>query len=146
MILLVYHVVSTSNISFFYFFIFVFLYCTKCIYKSFKSFLICTRFPFHNRYSAFGFSLTNLRSFPSPIRKYAAASSIDNVYLFHMNQAWIQLRAQKQFITTASDFLFYALIYRNAQRVKYSGQMQKILFFCFCLSHIQKKNGVFTGC
>ena len=62
-----------------------------------------------------------------------------------MNQAWIQLRAQKQFITTASDFLFYALIYRNAQRVKYSGQMQKILFFCFCLSHIQKKNGVFTG-
>lgn len=25
-------------------------------------------------------------------------------------------------------------------------EMQKILFFCFCLSHIQKKNGVFTGC
>nr|DAM51803.1 MAG TPA: hypothetical protein [Caudoviricetes sp.] len=24
--------------------------------------------------------------------------------------------------------------------------MQKILFFCFCLSHIQKKNGVFTVC
>nr|DAM51802.1 MAG TPA: hypothetical protein [Caudoviricetes sp.] len=32
------------------------------------------------------------------------------IYLFHMNQAWIQLRAQKQFITIASDFLFYALI------------------------------------
>ena len=25
-------------------------------------------------------------------------------------------------------------------------RMQKILFFCFCFSHIQKKNGVFTGC
>ena len=58
MILLVYHVVSTSNISFFYFFIFVFLYCIKCIYKSFKSFLICTRFPFHNRYSALELSLS----------------------------------------------------------------------------------------
>jgi len=27
-----------------------------------------------------------------------------------MNQVWIQLRAQKQFIAIASDFLFYALI------------------------------------
>ena len=32
------------------------------------------------------------------------------IYLFHMNQAWIQLRAQKQSIVIASDFLFYALI------------------------------------
>lgn len=37
-------------------------------------------------------------------------------------------------------------VLNNAQRVKYSEQMQKILFFCFYLSHIQKKNGVFTGC
>lgn len=29
---------------------------------------------------------------------------------------------------------------------KIQWQMQKILFFCFYLSHIQKKNGVFTGC
>lgn len=100
-----------EHLLLFYFLVFVFyIALSVSTNRSNLSLLICTRFPFHNRYSAFGFSLTNLRSFPSPIRKYAAASSIDNVYLFHMNQAWIQLRAQKQFITIASDFLFYALI------------------------------------
>ena len=100
-----------EHLLLFYFLVFVFyIALSVSTNRSNLSLLICTRFPFHNRYSAFGFSLTNLWSFPSPIRKYAAASSIDNVYLFHMNQAWIQLRAQKQFITTASDFLFYALI------------------------------------
>ena len=118
MILLVYHVVSTSNISFFYFFIFVFLYCTKCIYKSFKSFLICTRFPFHNRYSALGFSLTNLRSFPSPIRKYAAASSIDNVYFFQYGKC-------KKFYF----FVFVSHIYKRGT-VFLQGVEEIFLFLC----------------
>ena len=81
MILLVYHVTSTSNTSFFFFFVF-YIALSVSTNRSNLSLLICTRFPFHNRYSALGFSLTNLRSFPSPIRKYAAASSIDNVYFF----------------------------------------------------------------
>ena len=156
MILLVYHVASTSNTSFFFIFLSLFFYIALSVStnRSNLSLLICTRFPFHNRYSAFGFSLTNLRSFPSPIRKYAAASSIDNVYLFHMNQAWIQSRARKQFlchcirlsflrphITKRSEgkiqwanaknfiFLFLSLTYTKEERCFYR-VLEKFFYFC----------------
>lgn len=144
-----------EHLLLFYFLVFVFyIALSVSTNRSNLSLLICTRFPFHNRYSAFGFSLTNLRSFPSPIRKYAAASSIDNVYLFHMNQAWIQSRARKQFlchrirlsflrphITKRSEgkiqwanaknfiFLFLSLTYTKEERCFYR-VLKKFFYFC----------------
>lgn len=102
MILLVYHVTSTSNTSFFFFFVF---YIALSVSTN-RSLLICTRFPFHNKYSALGFSLTNLRSFPPPIRKYAAASSIDNVYfsiVFHNYSSAHLLSHHCFFYVSSSD-------------------------------------------
>ena len=144
-----------EHLLLFYFLVFVFyIALSVSTNRSNLSLLICTRFPFHNRYSAFGFSLTNLRSFPSPIRKYAAASSIDNVYLFHMNQAWIQSRARKQFpchcirlsflrphIPKRSEgkiqwanaknfiFLFLSLTYTKEERCFYR-VLKEFFYFC----------------
>lgn len=50
------------------------------MYRSNKLRLICGRFPFQSRKSALRFSLTIRLSFVSPMRKYAAASSMVKVY------------------------------------------------------------------
>ena len=119
MILLVYHVASTSNTSFFFIFLSLFFYIALSVStnRSNLSLLICTRFPFHNRYSALGFSLTNLRSFPSPIRKYAAASSIDNVYFFQYGKC-------KKFYF----FVFVSHIYKR--RTVFLQCVEEIFYFC----------------
>lgn len=67
------------------------------------------------------------------------------IYLFHMNQAWIQSRARKQFLCHCIrlSFLRPHIAKRSEGKIQWANA--KNFIFCFCLSHIQKKNGVFTG-
>lgn len=50
--------------------------------------LNCERFPFHKRYGAFAFSSAIRRSFCSPIRKYASASSTVREYFSQIRTSY----------------------------------------------------------